>query len=158
MPWRREWTHLSNLARRIPWTEPLGELHSMGLQRVRQGWVTNTLSKGSPREIKMVEQSKTPLLLSPLPSPHAGGVCMWLWEYRLSFPLTHFREALESGRLGFQIRSCYLRVLVSPSVKREQWAFHMFLRVVKRIDWSHNKHEESGILPDRVWEHNEINK
>ena len=63
-------THFSILAWRIPWTEQLGELQSMGLPRVGQDWVTNTLLKGSPREIKMVEQSKdTPSPLFSLPSP-----------------------------------------------------------------------------------------
>ena len=33
-------THSSILAWRIPWTEEPGGLHSMGLQRVRQDWVT----------------------------------------------------------------------------------------------------------------------
>ena len=37
-------THSSILAQRIPWTEEPGGLQSMGLQRVRQDWVTNTWS------------------------------------------------------------------------------------------------------------------
>ena len=36
-------THSSILAWRIPWTEELGKLQSMGLQRVRHDWATNTL-------------------------------------------------------------------------------------------------------------------
>ena len=35
-------THSSILAWRIPWTEEPGELQSMGSQRVRYDWVTNT--------------------------------------------------------------------------------------------------------------------
>ena len=35
-------THFSILALRIPWTEEPGGLQSMGLQRVRHNWVTNT--------------------------------------------------------------------------------------------------------------------
>ena len=35
-------THSSILARRIPWAEEPGGLQSMGLQRVRHDWVTNT--------------------------------------------------------------------------------------------------------------------
>ena len=35
-------THSSILAWRIPWTEEPGRLQSMGLQRVRHDWVTNT--------------------------------------------------------------------------------------------------------------------
>ena len=38
-------THFSNLAWRIPWTEMPGGLQSMGSQRVRQNWVTNTQTK-----------------------------------------------------------------------------------------------------------------
>ena len=35
-------THSSILAWRIPWTEELGRLQSIGLQRVRHNWVTTT--------------------------------------------------------------------------------------------------------------------
>ena len=35
-------THSSILAWRIPWTEEPGQLHSMGSQRVRHDWATNT--------------------------------------------------------------------------------------------------------------------
>ena len=35
-------THSSILAWRIPWTEELGGLESMGLQRVEHDWATNT--------------------------------------------------------------------------------------------------------------------
>ena len=35
-------THSSILAWRIPWTEEPGGLQSMGLQRVRHDWATNT--------------------------------------------------------------------------------------------------------------------
>ena len=35
-------THSSILAWRIPWAEEPGGLQSMGLQRVRHNWVTNT--------------------------------------------------------------------------------------------------------------------
>ena len=38
-------THSSILAWRIPWTEEPGELQSMGLQKIRQDWATNTLDR-----------------------------------------------------------------------------------------------------------------
>ena len=37
-------THSSILAWRIPWTKESGGLQSLGSQRVRQDWLTNTLS------------------------------------------------------------------------------------------------------------------
>ena len=37
-------THSSTLARRIPWTEEPGGLHSMGSQRVGHGWATSTFT------------------------------------------------------------------------------------------------------------------
>ena len=37
-------THSSILAWRIPWTKKPSRLQSMGLQRVRHGWVTNTFA------------------------------------------------------------------------------------------------------------------
>ena len=43
--WRREWQPsavFSILACRIPWTEDPGRLQSVGLQRVRHNWATNT--------------------------------------------------------------------------------------------------------------------
>ena len=41
-------THSSILAWEIPWTEEPGGLHSMGSQRVRYDWVTNTLPFSFP--------------------------------------------------------------------------------------------------------------
>ena len=41
-------THFNILAWRIPWTEKSGRLWSMGLQRVRHNWVTNTDFSLSP--------------------------------------------------------------------------------------------------------------
>ena len=41
---KRMATHSSILAWRIPWTEEPGGLQSMGLQRVRHDWVTNTFT------------------------------------------------------------------------------------------------------------------
>ena len=37
-------THSSVLAQRVPWTEEPGGLQSMGSQRVRLDWVTNTFT------------------------------------------------------------------------------------------------------------------
>ena len=37
-------THSCILAWRIPWTEDPGEVQSMGSQRVRHDWVTNTFA------------------------------------------------------------------------------------------------------------------
>ena len=37
-------THSSFLAWKMPWTEEPSRLHSMGLQRVRYNWATNTLT------------------------------------------------------------------------------------------------------------------
>ena len=37
-------THSSLVACRIPWTEKLGGLQSMGSQRVKHNWVTNTFT------------------------------------------------------------------------------------------------------------------
>ena len=42
-------THSSILAWRIPWTEEPGRLQSMGSQRVRHDWVTNTLKNTTLR-------------------------------------------------------------------------------------------------------------
>ena len=41
-------THSSILAWRIPWTQETKRLQSMGSHRVRQDWVTDTFTLGSP--------------------------------------------------------------------------------------------------------------
>ena len=41
---KRMATHSSTLVWRIPWTEEPGGLQSMGLQRVKHDWVTNTFN------------------------------------------------------------------------------------------------------------------
>ena len=46
-------THSSVLAWRITWTEKLGGLQSMGLQRVRHDRATNTLDKKGQRECQL---------------------------------------------------------------------------------------------------------
>ena len=38
IPWRRKWQPIAVLARKIPWTEELGGLQSIELQRVRHDW------------------------------------------------------------------------------------------------------------------------
>ena len=50
-------THSSILACRIPWTEEPGGLQSMGSQRVRRDWVTNTtlLQMVYPAVIQMLK-------------------------------------------------------------------------------------------------------
>ena len=50
-------THSSILACRIPWTEEPGGLQSMGSQRVRHDWVTNTtlLQMVYPAVIQMLK-------------------------------------------------------------------------------------------------------
>ena len=42
--WKGMATHSSTLAWRIPWTEESGGLQSMGSQKVRHDWVTNTFA------------------------------------------------------------------------------------------------------------------
>ena len=47
-------TYSRILAWRIPWTEEPGELPSMGSQRVRYDWVTNTLTEFTPGQMNGV--------------------------------------------------------------------------------------------------------
>ena len=48
-------THSSTLSWRVPWTEGPGRLHSMGSQRVRHNWVTNTLTVNLWKEADLVD-------------------------------------------------------------------------------------------------------
>ena len=50
-------THSSILAWKIPWTEEPGGLQSMGWQRVRHEWVTNTFIEGSSSQVGQVLDS-----------------------------------------------------------------------------------------------------
>ena len=83
-------THSSPLAWRIPWTEEPGRLQSMGLQRVRYDWATNTFTFMSwclrshwryllersywPKCLKFSEPSKClTFLLFIVPQQHHSG-------------------------------------------------------------------------------------
>ena len=48
-------THFTALAWKIPWTEEPGGLQSMGLQRVRQEWVTNTHWRKNSSESQWID-------------------------------------------------------------------------------------------------------
>ena len=50
-------THISILAWRIPWTEEAGRLQSMGSQRVRHNWATNTHMKPERKKKKKKERN-----------------------------------------------------------------------------------------------------
>ena len=60
-------THSGILALRIPWTEEPGRLQSMGLQRVRHDWATNThfqeakavIQKGAGDDLSKAIEPKT---------------------------------------------------------------------------------------------------
>ena len=49
-------THSSILTRRIPWTEEPGRLQSMGLQKVRHNWTTNTFNNTFTEALENIEQ------------------------------------------------------------------------------------------------------
>ena len=62
-------THSSILARRIPWTEEPGRLHSMGSQRIGHNSATNTFM-----------ERITPKVASSLVSPSSWGLLPGLWH------------------------------------------------------------------------------
>ena len=55
-------THSSILAWRIPWPEEPGRLQSIGLQRVRHDWVTNTLTSFTSEDVTLGNPSLPSLL------------------------------------------------------------------------------------------------
>ena len=64
-------THSSILARKIPWTEKLGRLQSMGSQRVRHNTATeHTLRKADPSAPNPTPKC-SPIPPSPNPSVHS---------------------------------------------------------------------------------------
>ena len=85
-------THYSILARRSPWTEEPGRLQSMGLQRVRLDWVTNTFTfislflPGRKKGKKMKSLSCVQLFATP-----------WTVAYQASLSLEFSRQEYWSG-------------------------------------------------------------
>ena len=71
-------THSSILAWRIPWTEESGGLQSMGSQRVRDSWATNTYTYTFPLlSIALVNASRPALGKSTpiLYNPRSNSIC-----------------------------------------------------------------------------------
>ena len=85
-------THSSILACRIPWTEEPGRLHSMGLQRIRHNWVTNTFTF----QCWLQEQR---LKFQPCTDLHTGQL-----EHRM-FPFLGVNR-WASWHLYFRVSSC----------------------------------------------------
>ena len=138
------WTHSSFLAWRIPWTERPGGLQSMGLQRVRYDWVTNTCFDpnfhkwGQLRRKAQLEDlsTLTTHLLSPV-VPRFGSVepRLFLQRQTWSVPVQalNFRKdfvdqkegqklALLAPLLALQFQFGWrLRALPGPSQMWSQW-------------------------------------
>ena len=76
-------THFSMLAWKIPWTEELGGLQSMGSQRVGHDWVTNThlLNKSLLNHFSRVQLFET----------------LWAIAYQDSLSMGFFRQEYWSG-------------------------------------------------------------
>ena len=74
-------THSSILARRIPWTDDNGRLQSMGLQRVRHNWVTNTFT------FTLIKGSLVPLCFLPLEWYHLYIWGFWYFSWQSLFQL-----------------------------------------------------------------------
>ena len=64
--------HSSILAWEIPWTEEPGVLQSMGLQRIRHDWVTNTFTFSSERFLPWT-QSEGRILVNGMCVPAEAG-------------------------------------------------------------------------------------
>ena len=74
-------THSSILAWRIPWTEELGKLQFMGLQRVGHNWVTNTFTFNDP-EMNKFPNSAGELYLD---SEQGWSITIHSWVWIRSF-------------------------------------------------------------------------
>ena len=72
------------MAWRIPWTEEPGRLQSMGLQRVRHAWVTNTHTQRTPSFCTWGKDSLLILefILTPETSvvPHVSSLLLQWWD------------------------------------------------------------------------------
>ena len=73
--WRGMATHSNILAWRSPWTAEPGGLQSMGLQRVRHRWATNTFWSRRPQGRGGEKGEKNPLLYENFTQSHEQTLC-----------------------------------------------------------------------------------
>ena len=85
LQWKSMAACSSTLAWRIPWTEEPGGLQSMGSQRVRHNWVSNTvtLNRDKITSSEMPDSSET-LKIEQFPSPFpAKFVCLFVFSLQV---------------------------------------------------------------------------
>ena len=91
-------THYSILARRIPWTAEPGGLQSMGSQRIRHDWVTNTFTFS----MKKQESISTGGKMDPCHKRHKWIYVAWLhnlFEVQKKAEPTHDHGGQNGGYL-----------------------------------------------------------
>ena len=155
-------THSSILAWKIPWTEDVGGLQSMGSQRVRHDWAdVNTLSPqvgsqaqayGGDRFLSTKAQKSASLCVldSELPWHHSHCILLAKTNHKLSSKKTSllmeesamscykgygYREGLSSGR----VFTLTLGMAVSPTL----WGLNEFNTV---LGWLSELHKFSILL------------
>ena len=90
-------THSSFLAWGIPWTEEPGRLQSIGSQRVRHDWATNTLKRRGTEEVIGL----IPMWPAEASETHGGGRIAWGHIWGMAGPESEPRSDLPgSGALS----------------------------------------------------------
>ena len=105
---KRMATHSSILAWRIPWTEESGGLQSMGSQRVRHDWMTNTLFSS----VQLL--SRVQLFVTPWIAEHQASLS--ITNSQSSFRLTSMKSVMQSSHLIF-CRPLLLLPPIPPSIR-----------------------------------------
>ena len=105
-------THSSTLAWKIPWTEEPGRLQSMGLQRVRNNWVTSLSLFLSC----IGEGNDNPLQCSSLENPRDGGA-WWAAVCGIARSWTQLKRfSSSSSSIGFSRQEYWSGLPFSPLV------------------------------------------
>ena len=107
-------THSSILAWRIPWTEEPGGLQSMGLQRVRHDWVTNTHTMNLVQFSSVQSLSRVWLFVTPWIAARQASLS--ITNSRSSLRLMSIKSVMPSSHL-ILCRPLFLLPPIPPSIR-----------------------------------------
>ena len=117
-------THSSILTWRIPWTEETDGLHSMGSQRVRHDWVTNTHTKQNIYFSSVQSLSRVWLFATPWTAAHQASLSI---TNSWSLPKLMFIESVMPSNHLIFCHPLLLPPSIFPSIRvfSNKSAFHI---------------------------------
>ena len=118
--------HSSVLAWRIPWAEEPGGLQSIGWQRVRHNWVTNSLNIPSKYISDRISKRGIPII-SILTETNTRNTKWWLSLNNLEKCFTIFAGLLRGLAQG-QVFHLWLIMCLIVYTNRERWVVSIYLK------------------------------